>query len=142
MALCHNGTLGRLESLCCSMQLAFEQYVANKMGMMKIMRMVNVVVAVKMIMGKMMMMMMVMANMMMSEWTRDLVLLFIVIMLGRLEPLCFSMQLTFEQYVANKMGLMKVMRMIIVIMIMMMATKMMSEMTRDQCDDPLWMELH
>ena len=124
------------------MQLAFEQYVANKMGMMKIMRMVNVVVAVKMIMGKMMMMIMVMANMMMSEWTRDLVLLFIVIMLGRLEPLCFSMQLTFEQYVANKIGLMKVMRMIIVIMIMMMATKMMSEMTRDQCDDPLWMELH
>ena len=52
------------------------------------------------------------------------------------------MQLAFEQYVANKMGLMKVMRMIIVIMIMMMATKMMSEMTRDQCDDPLWMELH
>ena len=52
------------------MQLAFEQYVANKMGMMKIMRMVNVVVAVKMIMGKMMMMMMVMANIMMSEWTR------------------------------------------------------------------------
>ena len=100
------------------------------------------VVAVKMIMGKMMMMIMVMANMMMSEWTRDLVLLFIVIMLGRLEPLCFSMQLTFEQYVANKIGLMKVMRMIIVIMIMMMATKMMSEMTRDQCDDPLWMELH
>ena len=45
--------------------------------------------------------------MMMNEMTRDLVLLFIVIMLGRLEPLCFSMQLTFEQYVANKMGLMK-----------------------------------
>ena len=36
MALCHNGTLGRLESLCCSMQLTFGQYVANKMGMMKI----------------------------------------------------------------------------------------------------------
>ena len=101
----------------------------------------NVVVAVKMIMGKMMMMM-IMANMMMSEWTRDLVLLFIVIMLGRLESLCCSMQLTFEQYVTNKMGLMKMMWMIIVIMMMMMVTMMVSEMTKDQCDDPLWMELH
>ena len=78
----------------------------------------------------------------MSEWTRDLVLLFIVKMLGRLESLCCSMQLKFEQYVTKKMGLMKMMWMIIVIMMVMMATMMMSEMTRDQCDDPLWMELH
>ena len=80
MALCHNGTLGRLDSLCCSMQLAFEQYVANKMGMMMMMKMLSMVVVVKMI-----------------------------------------------------MDLMKM---------MMMATMMKSEMTRDQCDDPLWMELH
>ena len=71
MALCHNGTLGRLDSLCCSMQLAFEQYVANKTEMVKMM------------------------------WT-----------------------------------------MILIMMMMMMATMMMSEMTRDQRDDPLWMELH
>ena len=62
--------------------------------------------------------------------------------LGRLESLCCSMQLAFEQYVANKMEMVKMMWMIIMIMIVMMATMMMSEMTRDQCDDPLWMELH
>ena len=52
------------------------------------------------------------------------------------------MQLAFEQYVANKTEMVKMMWMIIVTMMMMMATMMMSEMTRDQCDDPLWMELH
>ena len=62
--------------------------------------------------------------------------------LGRLDSLCCSMQLAFEQYVANKMEMVKMMWMIIVIMMVMMATMMMIEMTRDQCDDPLWMELH
>ena len=52
------------------------------------------------------------------------------------------MRLAFEQYVANKMEMVKMMWMIIVIMMVMIATMMMSEMTRDQCDDPLWMELH
>ena len=97
------------------------------------------VVVVKMILGLIMMMM---ANMMMNEMTKDFVRLFIVKMLGQLESLCCSMQLAFEQYVANKTEMVMMMWMIIVIMMVMMATMMMSEMTRDQCDDPLWMELH
>ena len=93
-------------------------------------------------------MVMMMATMMMNEMTKDFVRLFIVKMLGQLESLCCSMQLAFEQYVANKTEMVKMMWMIILIMMMMMATMMMmvtmmmSEMTRDQCDDPLWMELH